>query len=226
MCIRDSSFSLRRIALPAFGPSLLFGIGEGAILPVIPLSARDLGASVPVAALVEMLIGIGSMVSNIPASIITMRRGERWAIVAAAVWCAIAMALCGWTDHLGVFLAASFMIGMSQAVFSLARQSYLTEAEQQRGPEGRERDAAQGERGVGGGHGREGRDAGAGRAPRGGHCPASHRTVPAAGLARGVRGSGQRNSTLPLFAEATNAAALLEWREPWQHEETGRIRGN
>ena len=128
MASSDPSFSLRRIALPAFGPSLLFGIGEGAILPVIPLTARDLGASVPVAALVVMLIGIGSMVSNIPASIITMRRGERWAIVAAAVWCAIAMALCGWTDHLGVFLAASFMIGMSQAVFSLARQSYLTEA--------------------------------------------------------------------------------------------------
>ncbi|MET0350848.1 MAG: MFS transporter [Rhizobacter sp.] len=128
MASSDSSFSLRRIALPAFGPSLLFGIGEGAILPVIPLTARDLGASVPVAALVVMLIGIGSMVSNIPASIITMRRGERWAIVAAAVWCAIAMALCGWTDHLGVFLVASFMIGMSQAVFSLARQSYLTEA--------------------------------------------------------------------------------------------------
>lgn len=128
MASSDPSFSLRRIALPAFGPSLLFGIGEGAILPVIPLTARDLGASVPVAALVVMLIGIGSMVSNIPASIITMRRGERWAIVAAALWCAIAMALCGWTDHLGVFLAASFMIGMSQAVFSLARQSYLTEA--------------------------------------------------------------------------------------------------
>ena len=128
MATSDPSFSLRRIALPAFGPSLLFGIGEGAILPVIPLTARDLGASVPVAALVVMLIGIGSMVSNIPASIITMRRGERWAIVAAAVWCAIAMALCGWTDHLGVFLVASFMIGMSQAVFSLARQSYLTEA--------------------------------------------------------------------------------------------------
>ncbi len=27
-------FSLRSIAVPAFGPSLLFAIGEGAILPV------------------------------------------------------------------------------------------------------------------------------------------------------------------------------------------------
>ena len=28
-------FTLRRIAIAAFGPSLLFGLGEGAILPVI-----------------------------------------------------------------------------------------------------------------------------------------------------------------------------------------------
>jgi MFS family permease len=126
--VSPSAFSLRRIAVSAFGPSLLFGLGEGAILPVIPLSARDLGASVPVAALAVMLIGVGSLVSNIPASLITLHRGERWAIVAAAVWCALAMALCAWTSHLGVFALGSFMVGMSQAVFNLARQSYLTES--------------------------------------------------------------------------------------------------
>lgn len=124
----SSDFSLRRIAVPAFGPSLLFGIGEGAILPVIPLSARDMGASVAVAALAVTLIGVGSLVSNIPASLITMHRGERWAIVAAALWGAIAIALSAWSDHLGVFALGCFMVGMSQAVFGLARQSYLTEA--------------------------------------------------------------------------------------------------
>jgi MFS family permease len=121
-------FSLRRIAVSGFGPSLLFGLGEGAILPVIPLSARELGASVPEAAFIVTLIGIGSLVSNIPASMITMHRGERWAIVAAALWCALAMAVCAWTSHLGVFALGAFMVGMSQAVFNLARQSYLTEA--------------------------------------------------------------------------------------------------
>jgi MFS family permease len=123
-----NAFSLRSIFVSAFGPSLLFGIGEGAILPVVTLTARDLGASVPLAALVVMLIGLGSLVSNIPASLITMHRGERWAIVAAAVWSAFAMALCGWTSHLAVFALGCVMVGMSQAVFNLARQSYLTEA--------------------------------------------------------------------------------------------------
>lgn len=123
----QAEFSLRRIALSAFGPSLLFGLGEGAILPVIPLTARAMGASVPMTALLVALIGVGSLLSNIPASLITMHRGERWTIVAGAIWCALAMALCGWSGHLGAFAIGCFMVGMSQAIFSLARQSYLVE---------------------------------------------------------------------------------------------------
>ena len=60
-------FSLRSIAVPAFGPALLFSVGEGAILPVVALTARDLGASVAVAALVVTLIGLGSWFFNLPA---------------------------------------------------------------------------------------------------------------------------------------------------------------
>ena len=121
-------FSLRSIAVPAFGPSLLFAIGEGAILPIVALSVRDLGGSVALAALVVTLIGIGSLVSNLPASILTTRYGERWAIVGAAVWCALAMAICMLVPHLAAFALGVFMIGMASAVFGLARQSYLTEA--------------------------------------------------------------------------------------------------
>lgn len=119
---------LRRIAIGAYGPTLLFGIGEGAILPVVPLTARQLGASVSTAALIVTLIGVGAMVSNIPASLITMRHGERRAIVVAALVGALAIALCGATGQLVAFAVGAFAVGMAQAVFSLARQSYLTEA--------------------------------------------------------------------------------------------------
>src|SRR4029077_2092577 len=99
----STEFSLRKIAVPAFGPSLLFGLGEGAILPIVPLTARDLGASVSMAALVVGLISIGSLINNIPASLITMRWGERWAIVVAGIWSGLGMALCVFTSHLGLF---------------------------------------------------------------------------------------------------------------------------
>ena len=121
-------FSLWSIAVPAFGPSLLFGIGEGAILPIIPLSARDMGSSLAGAALVVALIGIGSLVSNIPASIITDKFGERRGMMGAAALSLVALLLCVFSTNLWQFALGVFLIGAAAAVFNLARQSYLTEA--------------------------------------------------------------------------------------------------
>ena len=129
---RPDSFSLRSIAIPAFGPALLFSVGEGLILPVVALSARDLGASVAVAALTVTLIGLGSWFFNLPASLITLKFGERWAIVGAAAASAAALAAAALSASLpgGLWLLAGAMlvVGMAASVFSLARQKYLTEA--------------------------------------------------------------------------------------------------
>ncbi|MGO2542124.1 MAG: MFS transporter [Specibacter sp.] len=125
---KPGDFSLWSIAIPAFGPSLLFGIGEGAILPVIPLSARGMGSTLAGAALVVALIGIGSLVSNIPASMITAKFGERIGMVGAAALSLSALMLCVFATQLWLFAAGILLIGAASAVFNLARQSYLTEA--------------------------------------------------------------------------------------------------
>ncbi len=114
--------------MPAFGPSLLFGLGEGAILPIVPLLARELGASVSMAAFVVTLIGLGSLANNIPASVITIRWGERWAIIAAGLWSALGMLLAVLLPGVVPLAIGCCMVGMSQAIYSLARQSYLSEA--------------------------------------------------------------------------------------------------
>jgi MFS family permease len=125
-------FSLRAIAVAAFGPTLLFGIGQGAILPVVALTARDLGASVAVAALIVTLMGLGSWFFNLPASLVTLKFGERWSIVSAAVAAGLAMAAAGLSflvpDGLWLLAVAMTVVGMAGSVFGLARQKYLTEA--------------------------------------------------------------------------------------------------
>ncbi|MHA7154028.1 MFS transporter [Arthrobacter sp. TMN-50] len=120
-------FNLTSIAVGAYGPSLLYGMATGATLPVIALSARGLGADVATAALVITLTGIGSLVTNVPATLIATRFGERRALVGASLWCSAAMVLGLVAPTLSVFAAAIFMVGMAGAVFGLARQSYLTE---------------------------------------------------------------------------------------------------
>lgn len=118
----------RRLAVPIYGPTALVATGYGAILPLVALSARDLGASVGVAALVVGLIGLGQLVGDLPAGALAARIGEKWALIGACLFDAVAL--------IGAFLAqtvwtlaiAVFVTGLAGAVFSLARQTYLTEA--------------------------------------------------------------------------------------------------
>jgi MFS family permease len=124
----ERPFSLRAIAVPVYGPSLLFGIGQGAMLPVVALSARDLGASFGTAALVVGLQGAGQLLGDIPAGTLTARIGERHAMIGAAVLTAAGMVVCLLAPAVAVLAAGILATGLASAVWGLARQSYLTEA--------------------------------------------------------------------------------------------------
>jgi len=120
--------SWRKLAVPAYGPTILVSIGYGAILPLIALSARALGASVAVAALIVALIGIGQLVGDLPAGALAARIGEKQALIAACVVDALALVGAFLAQSLILLAAAVFVTGLAGAVFSLARQAYLTEA--------------------------------------------------------------------------------------------------
>ena len=118
----------RDLAVPAYGPTLLVSIGHGAVLPLIALSARDLGASVGVAAFMVALTGIGQLIGDLPAGALAARIGEQRALVAACSLDALAMAGAFLAQSLVLLGVAIFVTGLAGAVFSLARQAYLTEA--------------------------------------------------------------------------------------------------
>ena len=124
----DAPFSLKKIAVPAFGPSILYGVSNGAILPVVALSARELDASVATSGLIVALIGIGSLVSNIPAALVTSRYGERLSMMGAAVLSVLALLLCIFAGHAWMLAVGVFFIGMASSVFMLARQTYMIDA--------------------------------------------------------------------------------------------------
>ncbi len=120
--------SLRRIAVPAFGPSTLWSIGFGATVPVLALSARDLGASVPLAA---VLVGVGAvseLASAVPAGLLVDRVGERRALVLAGLGDAVAALVVLLAPSLWVLALAFVVSGPARAVFLLARMSYLAAA--------------------------------------------------------------------------------------------------
>lgn len=119
---------LREVALSAYGPTALSAVGSGAVLPVVVLSARDLGAGVNLAAFMIALLGIGQLAGDLPAGALAARIGERASLILACALEAVGMAGCALAPSVGVLAASVLLIGVAGAVFGLARQAYLTEA--------------------------------------------------------------------------------------------------
>ena len=122
-------FSLRSIAVPAFGPALLFASAKARSCPWSPS---------PPATSAPRCRGRAdghadrprSLFFNLPASLITMRFGERWAMVGAGVWRALGDG-CSASSSPQPWALSRRRCSWSAwppAVFSLARQKYLTEA--------------------------------------------------------------------------------------------------
>ncbi|WP_424936713.1 MULTISPECIES: MFS transporter [Bacteria] len=107
-------------------PTLLFSVGEGAVLPLIPVIASGRGADIAAAALIASAIVVGQLCGNLPAGWLVSRIGERYTMVIAggvSLLGAVASAL---APSLALFTAAVFVIGMSAAAFGLARHAFMT----------------------------------------------------------------------------------------------------
>ena len=78
-------FSWRSIILPAYLPTFLFSVGEGAIIPVIPVVATERGASLAIAGFIAAMLMVGELVGDLPAGWLVARIGERISMIGASM---------------------------------------------------------------------------------------------------------------------------------------------
>jgi len=123
-----STATLRSIAPSVFLPALVYEIGNGAAAPVIALTALELGAAPSTAGYMLALLGMGQILGDVPSSALADRIGDRHAMIVAASIAVVAFLGCLISPSLLVLGGSLVVIGMSNATFYLARQSYLTEA--------------------------------------------------------------------------------------------------
>ncbi|MFR9768294.1 MFS transporter [Nocardia sp. SC052] len=119
--------SLRPLLFTVYVPAAAYGIGMGAAAPVMALTALDLGASAAVAGLTVALVGLGQILGDIPAGQVVARLGERISIIAASTAGSIGVLLCLFAPAVPILGAGLIIVGLSNAVWGLARMSYLSE---------------------------------------------------------------------------------------------------
>jgi MFS family permease len=122
----ERPFSLRGVALAAFLPTLLFSIGEGAMIPLIPLVADGLGASLAFAGFIAAMVMVGELVGDIPSGAVVSRFGERNSMIGASLLAIIAVLVCIVAPNPVVLSGGIFLIGLATAVFALARHAFMT----------------------------------------------------------------------------------------------------
>jgi len=120
-------FPVRTVVLGAFLPSLVFEIGVGAVLPIVPITATGLGASLALAGLMAALLPLGQLLADLPAGALAARLGDRGAMLLAGMVATAGLAGCALAPDLGVLGVCVLLIGAANAVFNLARHAYLTE---------------------------------------------------------------------------------------------------
>ena len=118
---------LRSLAPSVFLPALIYEVGNGAIAPVIALTALSLGASTAEAGVILTLLGVGQIVGNLPSSFLVSRLGDRRAMMVAAAVATGALFVCYVAPGLPEFALAVLVIGSCNATFYLGRQHYIIE---------------------------------------------------------------------------------------------------
>lgn len=123
----EPPFKLRSLALPVYLPQFLFSVGQGAIIPIIPLLAIDnLGASLALAGLVVALRGIGTIAFDIPAGMLVGRFGERRSVFYGTIALAIISVFAALSQSIPMYAVLIFLFGMASAVWHLARLTFVS----------------------------------------------------------------------------------------------------
>lgn len=116
---------LRQYGPMVYLPSLVFALGEGAMIPLIPVIATQRGADIPTAALVASALIVGSLFGNLPAGWLVDRVGEQRTMAIGGAVALLGAVACVLLPGLAWFTAAVFVIGMAAAAFTLARHAFM-----------------------------------------------------------------------------------------------------
>ena len=111
----SSSNILVRFAPMIYGPTMLFALGEGAVIPLFPVIAARLGADLATAALVASALVVGQLFGNIPSGWAVARIGERLTMTIAGFAAIIGVVGMVFSTQIGMLAGSVFFFFQAEA---------------------------------------------------------------------------------------------------------------
>ncbi len=117
---------LRGLFIRAYIPNFLFATGQGAIIPVLAISAKHLGASTALAALIVALNGLGTMLMDVPSGWIVSRLGERRSTMVATLLLLVGLTGCYFAHTVPLLGIGIFVQASGWSIWSLVRLTNIS----------------------------------------------------------------------------------------------------
>ncbi|MEC9106910.1 MAG: MFS transporter [Chloroflexota bacterium] len=124
--MNNEKFSIKSIFWSVYAPSFLLSMGQGVLIPVLPIFARDTFQSG------DLLVGFaiaarhfGTMGFDVPAGILINRFGLQRTMISGVILFGISSIIAGLSGSFSILLFSRLLAGASFALWSISRHAYI-----------------------------------------------------------------------------------------------------
>lgn len=113
------------LLMPVYVPTAFLGFGQGLLIPVLPLYAKQAGGSYGLAGLIVSAAWIGTMLFDLPSGLLLSRFGFRRSMIGGSALFAVATILLGLMRMTPELIFLQFVGGAGTAFWGLSRHAYI-----------------------------------------------------------------------------------------------------
>jgi MFS family permease len=124
----EPAFNPRSLIASVYLPTFLFSVGQGAVIPAVPLLAVNLGASAALASLIVGMRGIGTLALDVPGGILESKLGDKFVMVAGTGLVALVAIGASFSTSPLQLALLMLVMGGGWSFWLLARLAYVSEA--------------------------------------------------------------------------------------------------
>ena len=123
------NFKIRSLVWSVYAPSFLLTLGQGILIPVLPLFARDaFDSNDALIALAVSARHLGTMSFDVPAGMLVGYLGLRRTMMGGILLFALAAVIGGLSQNFGMLMVCRLLAGVSFALWSISRHVYIAQA--------------------------------------------------------------------------------------------------
>ena len=115
------------LLLPVYVPTLLLSVGQGILVPTLPLYAQDFGVNYALVSLAVAAAALGTLVGEVPSGMMLERFGRKPVMIVGTVALALATLGLVFLPYYPALVILRFLAGVGTAMWNISRLAYLTD---------------------------------------------------------------------------------------------------